>query len=117
MGIKKLVPIFEKGKIGYLIHAGQRVFNAVGYSREEPQYEYIGQQRGCGCEHCIFKSVNGGHMVAVADIDFIVGDVIFSDEIKEVKKPQKRTMKQSFNESVYLFSRKAAQVNKGGFFS
>ena len=83
--------VFREGSVGYLTStSAKRPFAANGnkHGMDEPLYCYIGLQKGVGVVHHIFKSVRGGYLVSVANIDFVIGDVEFTEDGKATKKPK-----------------------------
>jgi len=84
--------VFKEGSVGYLTStSSKRPFTANGnkYFMNEPLYCYVGLQKCVGVVHHLFKSVTGGYLVAVANIDFIIGDVDFTESGKTDKKPKR----------------------------
>lgn len=84
--------VFKEGSVGYLTStSSKRPFTANGnkYAMNDPLYRYIGLQKGVGVVHHLFKSVKGGYLVAVANIDFIIGDVEFTEDGKATRKPNR----------------------------
>ena len=113
--------VFREGSVGYLTStSSKRPFTANGnkYSMDEPLYCYVGLQQGVGVVHHIFRSIRGGYLVSVANVDFIIGDVEFTEDGKATRKPKRGKSQKVHPECTHraAFSDPFLNVyNKGGW--
>lgn len=114
MGI--LMKGIKEGSVGYLLeYRKYSGLNQAGEVRATPKFVYVGSQPGAGVEHLIFKSINGGYLTSITDIDFLRGDIVFSPDAASKPKPRKKTRTRRTKREMSCHNMFASSYNKGGF--
>ena len=102
------------GQIGYLSHRLRYGLNQQGEKAQPALFRFEAIQQGKGCTHLLFRSVEGRYLRCESDIDFEIGELIFTTD--KNKSPKKRQGGSKPSPAVCSVSNKFSQgYNKSKF--